>query len=124
MVNKQTVQTMAEDVKVDDEVQKLKKELKQKNKKKNKNKKMNGKKFGSKRQREEIKNLKLEKNKLSKKLKDSRRQRAELKELLQIKMEQHRSSLNEHAEQMDWQCRLAQALQNQAERLQGYFGEY
>ena len=40
MVNKQTVQTMAEDVKVDDEVQKLKKELKQnKNKTKTKTKK-------------------------------------------------------------------------------------
>ena len=41
MANKQTVQTMAEDVKVDDEVQKLKRELKQK---KNKQKKQNKKK--------------------------------------------------------------------------------
>ena len=57
-------------------------------------------------------------------MEDSERQRADLEELLQIKTEQHQNSLNQHAEQMEQQCRLVEALQNQAERLQGYFGEY
>ena len=78
----------------------------------------------SERQREEIKNLKKEKKELTKKLENSERQRADLEELLQIKTEQHQSSLNQHTEQMERQCRLVEALQNQTERLQGYFGEY
>ena len=61
----------------------------------------------SKRQREKIRNLKTKKTKkISKKLEDSESQRADLEELLQIKMELHQNSLNQHAEKMEWQCRL------------------
>ena len=61
---------------------------------------------------------------MMKKLEDSERQRPDLEELLEIKMEHHQSSLNQHAEQMERQCKLVEALQNQIERLQGYFSEY
>ena len=67
-------------------------------------------------QKEEIKNLKKEKKELTKKLEDSEMgdlQRADLEELLQIKTEQHQSSLNQHTEQIAQQCRLVEALQNQ-----------
>ena len=77
----------------------------------------------SEKQKEEIKNLKKEKRELTKKLEDSERQRVDLEELLQIKMEQHQSSSNQHTEQMEQQCRLVEALQNQTECLQGYFRE-
>ena len=46
-------------------------------------------------------------------MEDSERQRADLEELLQIKIEQHKSSLSQHTEQMEQQCRLVEALQNQ-----------
>ena len=52
------------------------------------------------------------------------RKRADLKELLQIKTEQHQSSLNQHTEQMERQCRLVEGLQFQAKRPQEYFGKY
>ena len=61
------------------------------------------------RQKQEIKNLKKGKRELTKKLEDSERQRADMKELLQIKKEQHQISLNQHTEQMEQQCRLAEA---------------
>ena len=78
----------------------------------------------SKKQREDIKNLKKEKAELTKKLEESERQRADLEQLLQIKMEQYQSSLNQHTEQIKRQCRLVEALQNQTECYQGYFREY
>ena len=94
MAKEQTVPAMAEDVEIKEEVQKLKKELKNIKKK------------------EMTKNWKRE------------RKRADLKELLQIKTDQHQSSLNQHTEQMEWQCRLAEVPQIQAELPQEYFGEY
>ena len=94
MGDEQTVPAMAENVEIKEEVQKLKKELKNIKKK------------------EMTKNWKRE------------RKRADLKELLQIKTEQHQSSLNQHAEPMERQCRLVEAPQIQAERPQEYFGEY
>ena len=78
----------------------------------------------SEKQKEEIKNLKREKGELTKKLEDSESRRADLEELLQIKTEQHQSSSSQHTEQMEQQCRFVEALQNQTERLHGYFREY
>ena len=57
-------------------------------------------------------------------MEDSERQRADLEELLQVKTKQHQSTLNQHTEQMEQQCMLVEALQNQIEHIQGYFGEY
>ena len=57
-------------------------------------------------------------------MEDSERKRPDLEELLQIKTEHHHSSLSQHTEQMERQCRLVEALQNQTERLQGYFRKY
>ena len=96
MGNEQTVPAMAEDVEIKEEVQKLKKELKYIKKK----------------------------IKKSQKLEERERKRADLKELLQIKTEQDQSSLNQHTEQMEWQFRLVEVPQIQAERPQEYFGEY
>lgn len=41
-----------------------------------------------------------------------------------MKTEQHHSSSNQHTEQMERQCKLFEAVQNQTDRLQGCFGEY
>ena len=57
-------------------------------------------------------------------MEDSERQRTDLEELLQMKTEQHHSSSNQHTEQMERQCKLFEAVQNQTDRLQGCFGEY
>ena len=57
-------------------------------------------------------------------MEDSERQRADLEELLQVKTKQHQSTLNQHTEQMEQECMLVEALQNQIEHIQGYFGEY
>ena len=112
---------MGEDGEVEEKVQKLRKELKKRKKEK---KELTKKLEESEKQKEEIKNSKKEKRQLTKKLEDSERQRADLEELLQIKMEQQQSSLNQHTEQIERQCRLVEVLQNQTERLQGYFREY
>ena len=120
MGNEESVPAMAEDGEV--EVQKLRKELKEIKKEK---KEMTKKLEDSKKQKEEIKNLKKEKKRIKKKkLEDSERQRTDLEELLQIKTNPYQSSFNQHTEQMGQQCRLLEALQNQTERLHGYFREY
>ena len=75
----------------------------------------------SEKQKAEIKNLKKEKRELTKKLEDSERQKVDLEELLQIKTDQHQSSLNEHTEQMERQCRLAEALTKSNRTSSGVF---
>ena len=75
----------------------------------------------SEKQKAEIKNLKKEKRELTKKLEDSERQKVDLEELLQIKTDQHQSSLNEHTEQMERHCRLAEALTKSNRTSSGVF---
>lgn len=75
----------------------------------------------SEKQKAEIKNLKKEKRELTKKLENSERQKVDLEELLQIKTDQHQSSLNQQTEQMERQCRLAEALTKSNRTSSGVF---